>query len=420
MTIIDQIRAELYPMPLGEKNRQGTLRYILFLTGPQEYKAAKGLNKDELVEALCRYFCAPKRFEQLWGRLSAPEQKILSLHVWSNGTEPVESAREIAKEFGIQGRQRSFFYLYERNGLDVYKAYYADQNSLLWLLVPRGVIFPAFRKELYGIVGEMKRRYSDIANRYVFFSRENRKGDFQNIVRFCNGKKLSVTKSGALSKASAIKIWEACGYEEFTAEVNAEPKEMRTTDGLWVTYPLTTLCMLGGLLGVAEEKVVVGGNALTLSSLSHEQLVKKLLEAYLKSKNYNEVSILRGINAKRGHNPADARQNIAGELRYCPVGQPVLISEFERYLRITNLFFARKDGRYVVNTGGGDYYYGAVWEQYEQPLIRIILSFFFALGLIDVTWGKIVSEDGEAGRIVPAAFTLNPLGAFAFGFTHSY
>ncbi len=123
-------------------------------------------------------------------------------------------------------------------------------------------------------------------------------------------------------------------------------------------------------------------------NLPHEQLIKKLFDAYLKSKSFDEISIMKGIKSKRGHNPAMARQNLANELRNCPLGRTVYTYELERHLTIVARAFARKDARYVVDTGNDYYGYGTEWENYEHPLIFIILSFFGALGMIDIAWGE--------------------------------
>jgi hypothetical protein len=149
-------------------------------------------------------------------------------------------------------------------------------------------------------------------------------------------------------------------------------------------------------------------------------LVKKLFEAYLKSKSFDEISIIRGIKSQRGHNPAEARQNLAAELKYCPVGQTVSTKEFERYLRIAKKTFARKDERYIIETGNNYYDYGVEWEQYEHPLIEIILSFFGALGIIDIVWGEDTDVYAGSGRRAPAAFRINRLGAYVLGLSGSY
>jgi hypothetical protein len=203
--------------------------------------------------------------------------------------------------------------------------------------------------------------------------------------------------------------------------MDAEPEDMRTADGLLVTFPLTVLCIIGGLLVSGEGVCVPGRKSISLISLPHGQLVKNLFEAYLKSKSFDEISIMKGIKSKRGHNPAEARQNLAEELKHCPVGQAVYTWEFERYLRIAKKTFARKDERYVIETGNNYYDYGIDWEGYEYPLINIILSFFGALGIVDIMWDEEETDIyADRGRRIPCAFRINPLGAYVLGLSDSY
>lgn len=417
-----QVAVLLNELSLSDKERYGSLRHLAFVAGGDEYETVKNASKERVVSVLSEYYCAPDRFERLWNSLSAAERKMISLHIWGAGTEPVECADEIAAEFGLTEKPANniYHYSFAENGLDRFKYRYAEKRSALWLLFPPTGRYQIFLDELQGAVGEMKRVYSKVPDELVFSTRENRTADFANIVRFCNSNKLTVTKSGFLSKPSALKLQNFCGYEEYASDISARPADMRTADGLLVTFPLTVFGMIGGLLVPAEGLCVPGARALSLIRLPHEQLVKKLFDAYLKSKTFDEVSIMRGLQARRGHNPADARQNLVEELKYCPVGQAVPAKEFERYLRLDKKLFARKDERYIIDTLNTYYDYGVEWEHYEHPLIALILSFFAALGIIDVAWGEDATYGAPKGRRVPVAFRINPLGAYLLGLADSY
>ncbi|MDR1205329.1 MAG: helicase-associated domain-containing protein [Peptococcaceae bacterium] len=405
---------------LGDKGRPGTLKHLAFVIGENVYNAAKGAAKDRVVSMLDGYYRAPGRFEKLWNGLNAAERRIAALHVWGEGSEPTDCADDVAREFGLTEKPKERYYFYARNGLDRFKEKYAGNRSALWLLFPESYGNWLFDEELRGAVGEMKRVYSKVPDTLVFSTRENRMGDFANILRFCNSNRLTVTKNGMLSKPSAMKLRDFCGYEEFAADIEAQPKDMRTTESLLVTYPLAVLCVLSGLLAVAEGECVPGGKALSLIDLSPERFVKKLFEAYLKSKSYDEITTMRGILPKRGHDPSDARQSIADELKYCPPGQAVYTKELERHLRIAEKNFARKEARYVTEHGISYSNFGVEWEYYEHPLIYTILSFFGALGIIDIAWGENPGVYADRGRRLPIAFRINPLGAYVLGLSGSY
>ncbi|MDR1472000.1 MAG: helicase-associated domain-containing protein [Synergistaceae bacterium] len=416
-----QVADLLNELPLGDKERIGSLRHLAFIIGANVYNAAKSAAKEQVVFILSEYYCAPNRFEQLWNSLSAAERKIISLHIWGAESEPVDCADEVAEEFSVAEKsERTYYYSYARNGLDRFKERYAGNDSALWLFFPRNQDNRIFQDKLRYAVGEMRRVYSRVSGKFTFSARENRIADFANIVRFSNSNKLTVTKSGVLSKSSALKLRDFCGYEEYAADISARPEDIRTTDGLLVTFPLTVFCIVGGLLASAEGVCIPGSRSLSLICLPHEHLVKKLFEAYLKSKSFDEISIMRGIKSKRGHNPAEARQNLAEELKYCPVGQAVYTKELERHLRIAKKTFARKDEKYIIETGNNYYDYGVGWERYEHPLITIILSFFGALGIIDIVWGEDTDVYADKRRRAPTVFRINQLGAYAFGLSGSY
>jgi hypothetical protein len=414
-----QVAEFLDELHLGDKGTPGSLRHLSFVAGEDVYNTAKYAAKGKLVSLLSAYYCTPNRFERLWTSLSDAERKIVSLHVWGDGSEPEKYADEVAREFGLARRESSHYYMYARNGLDRFKEKYAEKNSKLWLLFPKSKDNRLFFDEVGKAVGEMERVYSDVSGELAFLTRETRSAEFVSIVRCCNSNKLAATQSGIPSKSSALKLQKFCGYEEYAADINARPEDGKRAQDLLVTFPLTVLCALGGLLATTEGRCVPGRKALSLIALPHEQLVKHLFEAYIKSKSFDELSIMTGIKAKRGHHSYEARQNLAEELEYCPVGQAVYTAEFEQYIRYTNRTFAREDEMHVVGTGAGYYEY-VEWEDYEHPLIHIILSFFGALGMIDIAWGENEAVYRDIGRRIPLAFRLNPLGAYVLGLSELY
>lgn len=420
--IIGRSTGFLNELQLGDKGKLGSLRHLAFVIGESEYETVKNASKEEAVALLRMYYCSPNVFGQLWNSLSDAERKITSWHIWGSGSEPMSCADEVAAEFGItENREQTYyFYSYSRCGLERFKTRYAKKSSKLWLLFPKSGDNYIFNDELCDAVGEMKRMYSKVSNKLAFSTRENRASDFSNIVRCGNSTKLTITKNGILSKSSALKLRDFCGYEEYAADFGEEPEDVRATQGLLVTFPLTVLCTVGGLLAASEGVCIPGGKSLSLLSLPHEQLVKKLFDAYLKSKSFDEISVMKGIKPRRGHNSTAARQNLVNELRYCPLGESVYTYQLERYLRIASKAFARKDERYVVSTGNNYYDYGVEWEQYESPLINIILSFFGALGMIDLAWGGNSAQNPNSGQRIPIAFRINPLGAYVLGLSDSY
>ena len=422
---VEQIRTYLNQIQVGDKGKSGSLKHLAYVIGEEEYNAAKNASKDQIVSILAEYFSAPDRFENLWNSLGEADRTIVSLHIWSNGSEPAQLADEIAEEFGVAEIQKNSYYSYWWDGLSKYKEQYAGEKSSLWLLFPgsgysSGGINPLFISSIRNEVGEMKRDYSKVSDLRRFTSREGRADDFINAVRFCNSNNPTLTKGGTLSKPSALKLRNFCAYEEYSNDINEKPEDVRSTDSLMVTHPLTTLCIIGGLLTDIEGKCVPSGRSAQLIDQPREQLVKTVFDAYMISKSFDEISMIRGITPKRGHRPFMARQNIAEELRNCPVGRPLYVKEFERFLRVANRAFARKETNHVVSAGSSKYYYAVGWETYERTLIRIILSFFWTLGIIDIAWNERGQYDAGIVTRIPVAIRVNKLGAYVLGLSDSY
>ena len=415
-----QIASHLYMIQLGDKEKLGSLRHLVSIIGEDPYDTAKTAAKEVVLSMLNKYYCAPYRFEQIWKNLNAAERKIVSLHVWSNNNDLSNYADDVAREFGITKKPDIQYYYYDQNGLNRFKALYADRKSKLWLLYPGYNDISPFEILLREAVGEMKREYTKVPNKLVFTSRETATSDLQNIVRFFNTNKSSVTKAGILSKTTGTKLIKFCGYEEIASDINATPEQMRTAQGWLVTYPLTVLCTIGGLLAFTEYGCVPGGKASELLIQPHEQLILCIYDAYMKSKSFNEITMLPSIVAKRGYHAADARQNFVAELKLCQTGKAIYTAEFERYLLMTKKTFARKDLNQVMTSGSAYYSVSASWEQFEHQLIYIILTFFGALGMVDISWGPNKDIYSDRGRRIPLAFKLNPLGAYVLGLTTHY
>ena len=431
--VVEQIRNVLAEIQIGDKRKPGSLMHLACLIGAKEYKEINDITKEQIISIkeqilalLCAYYSTPGRFEELWDSLSDAERKIISLHIWSNGHDPAAYADDVAVEFGIARNHEVSYYAYGSDGLTCFMEKYAGAKSNIWLLLPgtgynRYSARRLFQSELCNAAGEMKREYTQVQSDLAFASRECRSNDYANIVRFCNANRLILTKSGIPGKPSALKLMNFCGYEEYTAEIRSKPEDIKAADGLLVTYPLMVLCTVGGLLVASEGECIPGVKSGSLITLPHEQLVQKLFNAYISSKSFDEISMLKGLKSKRGHHPFEARQGIAGELKHCPVGKPLYTKEFEKYLHISNDTFARKESNRVVYSGSGKYDYSIGWESYEHVLINIILSFFGALGIIDIAWGDEKSASNfSTGKRAPVAFKINPLGAYVLGLSDSY
>ena len=409
---------------IGNIDKPATLRHMASVAGEVEKNLLKTYSKEQLVSILSKYFCTPNRFDYLWNSLTDAERKIVSLHFWCFEFAPLDYADDIAEEFNLPARSNKSEFQYTRTGLEMFMNKYARKNSMLWLLFPNTHRKTLFDAEIRKTIGTIKREYTKAPNNLAFTIREDRRTDFANIIRYCNSNKTTITKNGFFNKASALKIWNYCGYEEFASDINAKPEEMRTIQGLLVTLPLTILCTISGLLTMMDGTCAPSEEAISLINLPYEKFIKKLFNDYLNSKKFDEISLMSGMHFWQKHHPSEARKNLSNELKQCPVNQVINTKEFERIIRITNISFAREN-LYKEYANDNHYYYynnySTSWEHYEHTLINMFLTFCGALGIIDIAWGKIKSTFlNDINQRLPVAFRINQLGAFVLGLTNKY
>jgi hypothetical protein len=415
---MEDISTLLAALNVGSLNEWGSLRHLYSIAaGVGGFKGKYNAPKAFIVSALVDFYKTPGCFTQIWERLTEAERKVVSAYIWSKGRLPISHVTKIAKDYKlVEGKDTYYYY---NNALDYFITRYSDNKTPLYLLFPPNSRYGAiFINDIVQAVGEMKREYSPVTGEYEFTSRENRGADFANIVRFANSGKLTVTQSGVVTKASAVKLMSFCGYEDYSDDVDVKPEDARFAHNLLVTYPLTVLCEGGGLLSAKDGKLVPSAKAASLLNLPKEKLAKTLFEAYLKNKDFREASIINGLKERRGHHAETARQNLTEEIRLCPAGEYLYTNDLEANLRLARPDFGRERFDHIVPTSG--YYKSNQWADYERRLIRIFLSFAAALGLVDIGWDAVETIYTNEQTWIPAAFRINALGAYVLGLTDEY
>ncbi|MDR0355932.1 MAG: helicase-associated domain-containing protein [Deltaproteobacteria bacterium] len=416
----DELEAILSRAYQGDKDIPGSLAHIAHLVGVDFVPGSSDSDMQDLVCLLMRHYAAPGRCRQLWDSLSDVEREVVSLHIWSKGLAPLEHVHEIAQKHGLSQRTGSsqmssyFYYYFGSTVIWSFLRYYGSYDSPLWALAPTGRCL--FQSELTGVIGEMERRYSDVAVETPLFEREARTNDFVSLVRFCNSFKVTTTKSGFLSKGWISKLIQYGGYDEYPSWTTLSPEQASRPEDYLTTYHLVILGQLAGLVSIAEGVCSPSPKAAALISQPREVLAKHIFESYLQATSYDELSILDGLRAQRGHQPSLARRNLAEELKLCPPGRLIQALEFEKHLRLARPDFARTKSRHVVSTFRKE---DVRWNDFEYRLMPIILSFFGALGLLDIAWEE--GADALHDRdISVSAFRMTPLGEYLLGLSDAY
>lgn len=413
MTIAE--RLNIMTLDRGGSSSPSGLVGLALLAGFKNLQYAK---KPDIINALCKYYAKPDIFKELWSKLSVGEQAMLSLQIWTKDTAEWSDYREIAEKFSME-RSRQHIFISYSGGL----RNYAEETSVFWLLCPGGGFVDESLLAIQNIIGTQMPFTVEtyhLSKEDVTIQRESRVEDFTDLVRLCNSSRMPVTKNGLLSKSAALGFLKFSGYAEVTEAFDNTPQNVRTITELRVTLPLFVLAISSGLLIQDNGMARPGSKASSLLKLPPETLVKRLFEAYLNDKAFSEIDLITGIKAvRRGLKLYEGRKEIAKLLKLCPIGEFIDTKHFELYLRLSNKYFARRDETYVAQTQGE---YFAEWDDFETPFIRIVLSAFGALGMLDLVWGKHRSDrpydSDDASQI--KAFRITKLGEFVLGLSERY
>jgi hypothetical protein len=394
---------------------EGSIWHLASLAGIQ----TEGQTTNRQLQAdLQKFYETPDLVVKIWAELTACERNAISIYVWSEGTVFQEYMDNVAERFGVKRIARNRYYF--QNPLMYFEWYYVKRESLFWLLFPPNNVM-LFLPELRELIGEMPRNYSTTESQLSFTAREYRLHDFVTMAKWCKANKAVVMKNGLLNKTTALKIQEYCGYEEVPEFVYMAPQEVNSLTGLHVTLPLYELSLIGGLLTIEGGVATMGPKAPALLNLPPAELAKKLYEAYLADVNWDELAVLPEVTrGRRSHKTAPARQAFVNELKKCPLDRPLLVAEFEAFLTVSDHNWARKTDAYVVYTSYSKS--NAFWYDYERPLLVLLFSFFGALGMLDIVWGRVSDEEDQKGRILqqPLFFQITPLGAWILGLVDIY
>ncbi|MDR0355934.1 MAG: helicase-associated domain-containing protein [Deltaproteobacteria bacterium] len=373
----------------------------------------------ELAAAMKNYYHDPGRFEKIWNSLNEIERKIASLEIWSKGSLPNHYIDETVRPH-YHSRHRGEvsmgrFVIYGSSPLAYFILFYAPEDSPLWLLFPAGEML--FKSEMIAAVGDWEPTYSEVETDIPLVARNARTKDFLNILRYFSSHKVPATKGGFVNSTWVAKLANHCGYSEVPDELSAVHLDMRKKpQDYFVTYPLIILSRIGGLLSIVDGFFAPLSKAASIASQPYEILAKQLFDSYLNTKMYNEIDVLDGLKYHRGHQPFLPRQRLAEKLKTCPPGLLISVKEFEQNLRLNIDYFAPRDYRHVYPVSGGRV--GVCWYDYERRLLPILLTFFGALGLIDLAFGEIQSYD-EPSYIALKAFRINPFGEYLLGMSDS-
>ena len=404
-------------------------------------------SKEEMVRALTEFYADKQNIIDIWKDLSECERDIISYIVRSNGIEFVPALAEFAKKYMIDTSYQSRWgdkkdilnsYAYYLIYLHLLKKYNHDTKTVLFC--PSGKDMPDFILEVLKTLAEpMKIRYGEYnPSKYdKIICRERRIGDFAAVVRFAGSEDLKV-KEGTfdLSKAKLIKLAEAIGFEEVCGKDGffCAPKETNRTNDFKVALPLFVLAANSGLVEIGDKGVVMPGKkASELLLMPYYKLAKKLFDDYVKENSIYELHYITYITAYDGEwwiKWHECRKPIINLLKAFPAEKYIKFEDFNSnakmlcgnfFRRLLNCSIMLKG--YRTDYGTRNMSYTPDWDECEAQIIRLILSFLSAIGIVDIAYRERVRSIKYAGGdfcVGVAGFRITKLGAWILGITKKY
>jgi hypothetical protein len=238
-----------------------------------------------------------------------------------------------------------------------------------------------------------------------------------------------------LTKAKLMKLSETIGFEEVCDKDGkfCTPKEAKRNNDFKVAQPLFILAANSGLIDIdMKGNVSPGKKSPEMLDMPPHEMAKRLYEDYRRENKIYELHYITYITAYDGDHWIkwhECRKPVLALLKTCPAETFIQFRDFDKYVKIfCGDFFRRLLNCAVMVKGynfGYDYYgrYDPDWDECESQIIRLILCFLSAIGMVDIAYTENVTriKAGDDDFCVGiAGFRINRLGAWVLGVTDTY
>ena len=403
----------------------------------------------DIMEPLASFYSEPKNITGLFNELSECERDFVSYIVQYGGNEHTPKTLELAKKHGIE----LDYEVRHRDGTTHKRNILRDceyrQLKFLFVLAvkfpktkvvaffPKGTEMPSFVLEtLKTVVEPMKFDYEEyeVSDKDFLVCREGRLSDYAALVRVAGSEKLKVKKDTfELTKAKLARLSELIGYDE-VCDSRGEfcmPRDAEKITDFKIGLPFFTLAANSGLVDIDESgNVKPSSRAPALLSKSGGELAKLLFDYYMKSDDIQDIRYIANISTNdyvHSIKWSECRMPIIGLLKGCPGNKFVKFSDFSKYAMVLCRNFFKRLFRYDVYVKGSYYRswggYNPGWAECEEQVLRLILSFLCAIGMVDVAYTENVSlmdDDDEDFCVGIAGFRINKLGMWILGMADAY
>ncbi|MDR1993868.1 MAG: helicase-associated domain-containing protein [Nitrososphaerota archaeon] len=402
------------------------------------------VHKTDMVKNLSDFYSNKQNIIDIWNGLSECEQDFIRYVINGNG-EFLPTTLFYAKKHNLK-----LVYVapggYKKTIADLRYMHLRFLHLLSWnipntktvLLFPGGNLPHIIFNVLKNIVGPIEflcGEYVPTKTDYII-CRENRVSDFATIVKLATSERLKVKpETFDLTPAKLAKLSELVGFEEVCDNGGkfCPPKDAKNRNDFKVAQPLFVLAANSGLIGIDKAGTVLpGANSTDLLSRPPNELAKILFNDYFKRNNLAELHYTTYLKVSDGYmhvNWLECRNSIIELLKNCPIEKFLTFEDFDNNAKLFcgNFFRRLVYGGVMARGYACDNYLNSVhepdWGECESQLIRVILSFLSAIGMVDIAYTENVSRircavnDSCVGM---AGFRITKLGAWIFGRIDKY
>jgi len=403
------------------------------------------VSKADMVKDLAIFYAKEQNIVDVWEGLSECEQDFIRYVVQRDG-EHLPATLFYAKKHNLKveyiapgGYKKTLTGYSHMHMRFLHLLTWNIPDTKTVIFFPGGNMPRMIFNVLKEIVGELKfvcEEYVPLKSDYVI-CRENRISDFATIVKVAASERLRVKQATfELTPAKLAKLSELSGFEDVCDREGkfCLPKEAKRSNDFKVSQPLFVLAANLGLVDIDQEGIVAPGvkSPELLSSPPHE-LAKKMFKEYMRENKICELHYITYITIRESYgqiNWSECRKSIINLLTKCPVDKFINFEDFDNNAKLfCGNFFRRLFYGHVAVRGYDfkDYYnssyYEPDWSECESQLIRLILSFLSAIGMVDIAYTEDIARIKYADDdycVGIAGFRITNLGAWILDITDKY
>jgi hypothetical protein len=392
------------------------------------------LRKQELVVEVAKAYSDPANIMRIYKSVNEGEKKLIDLYLVNEGYPDPEMVEELAKVYSMKGPSSYSFEYYDDYG----KVWgYIDRGSPAAALFPGHYYMPSFIYSVLSKTIEKKRMPSD-CEEYVplntdkVICREHRLTDFATMALYCAGTNVAIGARGLASKAALAKMAGNLKWDD-VFDCNGkfvQAKEAPKACNLRITASMYMLAMLSNLFDKNSEMARLAQGA------PQHEIAKGLLKCYLENQLYDEEVFLQGLKFSfETPRWVGSRKAVSRILTGLTPGKFYKYDDFEKWVKTTSYGFLFAH----VGAGMDKHYYETEyaytgWELSENRTMHVMLTFFCAMGLVDLAFSESTvryykEKDRELAQFIDevvivstrvTGLRLTQLGAFVLGMENSY